>query len=53
MMLRRRGMLERPAAPEPLMAFMKNVSARSLAVCAVRMRAAVRGVPDCCESSRT
>ena len=46
-------MLDRPAGPEPLIAFMKKVSARSLEVCAVRMRAAERGVPLSAESSRT
>ena len=51
MRLRRRGIDERPGAPLPRMAFMKNVSARSSAVWAVQMRAAARGVPNCSESS--
>ena len=51
--LRRRGMLDSPAGPDPLMAFMKKVSARSLAVCAVRKRAAERGTPTSRPRSRT
>ena len=51
MRLRRRGIDERPAVPVPLIAFMKKVSLRSLAVCAVRMRAAERGVPISADSS--
>ena len=53
MMLRRRGMLERPAGPDPLIAFIKKVSVRSLAVCAVRILAAERGVPASWDRSRT
>ena len=53
MMFRRRGMLESPAGPDPLIAFMKKVSARSLAVWAVTMRAADRGVSEARHSSRT
>ena len=47
------GNAREPRRAAPLMAFMMNVSARSLAVCAVTMRADAREQPASAQSSRT